>query len=46
MHSYTSPIQELGLGKIARSIEFTQVSNSSQLLPVIKMVPRGSVVDS
>ncbi|KDQ58189.1 hypothetical protein JAAARDRAFT_686181 [Jaapia argillacea MUCL 33604] len=41
VHSYTFPDHELALGKIARSIGFTQVSESSQLLPMIKMVPRG-----
>ncbi|KAF7791591.1 hypothetical protein EIP86_002608 [Pleurotus ostreatoroseus] len=40
-HSYTYPEHELQIGKLARSIGFTQVSESSQLLPMIKMVPRG-----
>ena len=40
-HSYTFPEHELQLGKLARSIGFTHVSESSQLLPMIKMVPRG-----
>ncbi|KAA1477041.1 5-oxoprolinase [Dentipellis sp. KUC8613] len=40
-HSYTYPEHELLLGKIASSIGFTQISLSSQLLPMIKMVPRG-----
>ena len=40
-HSYTFPEHELQIGKLAREIGFTQVSESSQLLPMIKMVPRG-----
>ena len=41
VHSYTFPEHELLVGKIAREIGFTHVSESSQLLPMIKMVPRG-----
>ncbi|KAI0781657.1 5-oxoprolinase [Irpex lacteus] len=40
-HSYTYPEHELQIGKLAREIGFEQVSESSQLLPMIKMVPRG-----
>ncbi|KAJ3558242.1 hypothetical protein NM688_g1038 [Phlebia brevispora] len=40
-HSYTFPDHELQIGRLARKIGFTQVSESSQLLPMIKMVPRG-----
>ncbi|KAI0040432.1 5-oxoprolinase [Auriscalpium vulgare] len=40
-HSYTFPSHELFVGQIAASIGFTQISLSSQLLPMIKMVPRG-----
>ncbi|KAG8979331.1 hypothetical protein FRB93_010136 [Tulasnella sp. JGI-2019a] len=40
-HSYTYPEHELLLGKIAEMAGFTQISLSSQLLPMIKMVPRG-----
>jgi 5-oxoprolinase (ATP-hydrolysing) len=40
-HSYTFPIHETTVGSLARSIGFTQVSESSRLLPMIKMVPRG-----
>ena len=40
-HSYTFPDHELALGTLARSLGFTHVSESSQLLPMIKMVPRG-----
>ena len=41
VHSYTYPGHELFVGQIARDIGFAQVSMSSQLLPMIKMVPRG-----
>ena len=41
VHSYTYPDHELQIGKLARELGFTQVSESSQLLPMIKMVPRG-----
>ncbi|KIM81509.1 hypothetical protein PILCRDRAFT_71913 [Piloderma croceum F 1598] len=40
-HSYTFPDHERAVGSLARSLGFTQVSESSQLLPMIKMVPRG-----
>ncbi|KAJ3490111.1 hypothetical protein NLI96_g1665 [Meripilus lineatus] len=40
-HSYTFPDHELEVGRIAREIGFKHVSESSQLLPMIKMVPRG-----
>lgn len=41
VHSYTFPEHELLVGRIAREIGFTHVSESSQLIPMIKMVPRG-----
>jgi 5-oxoprolinase (ATP-hydrolysing) len=41
VHSYTFPDHETRIGKLAREIGFTQVSESSQLLPMIKVVPRG-----
>lgn len=41
VHSYTFPYHETAVGDLAKSIGFTQVSCSSQLLPMIKMVPRG-----
>ncbi|EGO22924.1 hypothetical protein SERLADRAFT_416478 [Serpula lacrymans var. lacrymans S7.9] len=41
VHSYTFPDHETQIGKLARELGFTQVSESSQLLPMIKMVPRG-----
>ncbi|KAI0260774.1 5-oxoprolinase [Gloeopeniophorella convolvens] len=40
-HSYTFPQHELLIGEIASSIGFEHISLSSQLLPMIKMVPRG-----
>lgn len=40
-HSYTYPTHELFIGRIAQSIGFPKISLSSQLLPMIKMVPRG-----
>lgn len=40
-HSYTYPNHELAVGEIAKKIGYTQVSLSSQLLPMIKMLPRG-----
>ncbi|KAG5730187.1 hypothetical protein E4T56_gene11688 [Termitomyces sp. T112] len=41
VHSYTFPDHERFVGDLARSIGFIQVSESAQLLPMIKMVPRG-----
>jgi 5-oxoprolinase (ATP-hydrolysing) len=41
VHSYTFPDHERLLGSIARKVGFTHVSESAQLLPMIKMVPRG-----
>jgi len=41
VHSYTYPEHELVVGKMAEQIGFSQISLSSQLLPMIKMVPRG-----
>ncbi|KAJ7223032.1 Hydantoinase/oxoprolinase-domain-containing protein [Mycena pura] len=40
-HSYTFPAHERLVGDLARKVGFTHVSESSQLLPMIKMVPRG-----
>ncbi|KAJ7778499.1 5-oxoprolinase [Mycena metata] len=40
-HSYTFPAHERLVGEIAREVGFTHVSESAQLLPMIKMVPRG-----
>ncbi|TFK24478.1 5-oxoprolinase [Coprinopsis marcescibilis] len=41
VHSYTFPEHERLVGQIAREVGFTHVSESSALLPMIKMVPRG-----
>jgi hypothetical protein len=41
LHSYTLPDHELAIGKLAKEIGFTQISLSSQLLPMIKAVSRG-----
>jgi 5-oxoprolinase (ATP-hydrolysing) len=40
-HSYTFPHHELQVGALARSLGFAHVSESSQLLPMIKLVSRG-----
>jgi 5-oxoprolinase (ATP-hydrolysing) len=40
-HSYTFPNHERQIGALARSLGFLHVSESAQLLPMIKMVPRG-----
>lgn len=40
-HSYTYPEHELQVAALARTIGFSHISASSQLLPMIKMVPRG-----
>ncbi|KAL4909610.1 hypothetical protein BDW74DRAFT_186153 [Aspergillus multicolor] len=42
VHSYTFQDHELVIERIAREIGFTQVSLSSQLLPMIKMTSRGA----
>ncbi|KZW02220.1 hypothetical protein EXIGLDRAFT_829430 [Exidia glandulosa HHB12029] len=41
VHSYTFPEHELVVGEIASSVGFEHVSMSAQLLPMIKLVPRG-----
>lgn len=41
LHSYTFHRHELILGRLAREIGFKQVSLSSQVMPMVKMVPRG-----
>ncbi|KAJ6615352.1 5-oxoprolinase [Mycena sp. CBHHK59/15] len=40
-HSYTFPVHERLVGDLARAVGFTHISESAQLLPMIKMVPRG-----
>lgn len=41
-HSYTFPEHELLVGRVASELGFEHISLSSQLLPMIKMVPRGA----
>jgi 5-oxoprolinase (ATP-hydrolysing) len=42
MHSYTFADHEVKVGEIARSIGFTNVSLSTDLMPVMKYVPRAT----
>ncbi|RUP51273.1 hypothetical protein BC936DRAFT_149081 [Jimgerdemannia flammicorona] len=42
MHSYTYPEHEQQLGALAASVGFTHVSLSSNITPMIKIVPRGT----
>ncbi|CAB4424914.1 unnamed protein product [Rhizophagus irregularis] len=42
LHSYTYPEHERLLGEIATSIGFTHISLSSSIMPMIKIVPRGT----
>lgn len=44
MHAYTFPDHEAVVGRIAREIGFAHVSLSSQLMPMIKLVPRATSV--
>jgi 5-oxoprolinase (ATP-hydrolysing) len=39
--SFTFPDHEIAIGDIAKAIGFKHISLSSQLLPMIRMVPRG-----
>ncbi|KIK02777.1 hypothetical protein K443DRAFT_96290, partial [Laccaria amethystina LaAM-08-1] len=41
IHSDTYPAHERAIGNIARSLGFTYLSGSAQLLPMMKMVPHG-----
>ena len=41
MHAYAWPEHELIVGRLAREMGFGQVSLSSQIMPMVKMVPRG-----
>ncbi|GAD95409.1 hypothetical protein ANI_1_1666074 [Paecilomyces variotii No. 5] len=40
-HSYTYPQHELRIAEIAKGIGFTHISLSSQVAPMIRLVPRG-----
>ncbi|KAF2168598.1 hypothetical protein M409DRAFT_65506 [Zasmidium cellare ATCC 36951] len=42
VHSYTFQEHELAIEEVAREIGFTQISLSSQLLPMIKLTSRGT----
>ena len=41
IHSYTFHEHELRVAEVARSIGFTNVSLSSQIMPMVRLVPRG-----
>mmetsp|Transcript_7849 Transcript_7849/g.23615 ORF Transcript_7849/g.23615 Transcript_7849/m.23615 type:complete len:1334 (-) Transcript_7849:407-4408(-) len=40
-HSFVFPDHEQEVGRLAREMGFTQVSLSSEVMPMVKMVPRG-----
>lgn len=40
-HSFLFPEHEGAVGELAKSMGFTQVSLSSEVMPMVKMVPRG-----
>ncbi|KAI9020814.1 Hydantoinase B/oxoprolinase-domain-containing protein [Phycomyces nitens] len=42
MHAYTFPDHEKTVGLIAKSIGFTHISLSSDIMPMVKIVPRGT----
>jgi 5-oxoprolinase (ATP-hydrolysing) len=42
MHSYTFPHHEALVGRIANEIGFTHISLSSELMPMIKLIPRAT----
>ena len=48
MHAYACPHHEKEVGRLALKLGFTQVSLSSRVMPMIKLVPRGdtTLVDS
>jgi len=48
LHSYLYPAHERQIGKLAEQVGFDQVSLSSEVSPLIKLVPRGdtAVVDA
>ena len=41
IHSYCFPEHEKRIGEIAKAIGFEQVSLSSQIMPMVRLVPRG-----
>jgi 5-oxoprolinase (ATP-hydrolysing) len=48
LHSYNYPDHEIIIGKIAKELGFKQISLSSEIMPMIKIVPRGdtAVIDA
>jgi len=48
LHGYRYPMHEQAIGRVAREIGFTQVSESHDTSPLIKLVPRGdtTVIDA
>ncbi|TUD02850.1 5-oxoprolinase [Bagarius yarrelli] len=44
LHSYMYPDHEQAVGSLARQLGFTQVSLSSEVMPMIRAVPRGYTV--
>ncbi|KAF9354038.1 hypothetical protein BGX26_008191 [Mortierella sp. AD094] len=42
LHSYTFVDHELAIGELAKEIGFTHISLSSSIMPMIKIVPRGT----
>ena len=48
LHSHLHPTHEEAIGKLAEQLEFTQISLSSEVSPLMKLVPRGdtTVVDA
>jgi 5-oxoprolinase (ATP-hydrolysing) len=48
MHAYACPRHEEQIGRLAVELGFSQVSLSSQVMPMVKLVPRGdtTLVDS
>src|SRR4051812_18012816 len=48
LHSHLHPAHEEAIGKLAEQLDFTQISLSSEVSPLMKLVPRGdtTVVDA
>ncbi|KAL4631017.1 5-oxoprolinase isoform X1 [Arapaima gigas] len=44
LHSYTWSVHEQAVGSLARRLGFTQVSLSSEVMPMVRAVPRGYTV--
>lgn len=41
LHAYAWPEHELAVGRLAAELGFAQISLSSQVMPMVKLVPRG-----